>query len=237
MTERWGHGKEKNPERWSGMFLTRAEAIEDGRAEYRDSESFWIARGNKCRTTDFLPNVDDILQTMADNADDIIEIMATNAGDNAGEVADDWPNVSKEAQVELTELLAVWAREHAPCEFWIADGHEEEIDRIADVATIAAEMACSHCQKSELVSQYRNADTAPVGWFIIDEVGDCGGVFCSTACVDAFREQEEETDRQIAERWRCAEGTCAGTVLCGIRILGDGRPCLREHGHAGKCEP
>jgi hypothetical protein len=61
----------------------------------------------------------------------------------------------------------------------------------ADVATVAAETSCTICQKDALVSRHRNANTVPAGWFVIDEVGDTGGVFCSTACVDAYRDAEE----------------------------------------------
>ena len=114
---RWGHAPDNRTERWHGVLLTREDAIAEGRIEHGGS-GFWIARGIKCDPAQFMPDADDLVQT-----------MASNAGDNAGEVAEDWPDaVSKEAEAELTEFLAAWARKHIPCEFWIADGHEEEIE-------------------------------------------------------------------------------------------------------------
>jgi hypothetical protein len=137
------------------------------------------------------------------DADDILSTMSSNASDNVGEVAEDWPETSKLADAELETFLKRWAERHVECRFWIADDHEEEIDAAtteANVATVAAEVSCTHCQKSEIISRHRNADTVPAEWFVIDEVGDTGGVFCSTRCVDAFRDEEENIQARIDDR-------------------------------------
>ena len=122
---RWGHALDNRTERWQGIHLTREAAIEEGRQRHGGS-GFWIARGVQCDPAEFMPNVGEVL-----------DIMTTNAIDNVGEVAEEWPDfVAEVGRAELTEILAAWARKHAPCEFWNADGHEEEMPHVADATGV-----------------------------------------------------------------------------------------------------
>lgn len=50
-------------------------------------------------------------------------------------------------------------------------------------------IVCTECQKDACVHSWQGAINLPLGWWLIDEVGDIGGVFCSTGCVNKFREQ------------------------------------------------
>jgi len=62
------------------------------------------------------------------DADDIIENLACRAGDDCGEFADDYPDVSKEAKEELQALLEAWARKHCtPTFYMIKDPQPYEI--------------------------------------------------------------------------------------------------------------
>ncbi|OHS09335.1 hypothetical protein HMPREF3289_01320 [Pseudomonas sp. HMSC75E02] len=46
------------------------------------------------------------------DADDVIELIGERAYDDAGDHADGWPDVSKEAEAELDQLLKEWMRKH-----------------------------------------------------------------------------------------------------------------------------
>jgi hypothetical protein len=62
------------------------------------------------------------------DADDIIEQLACRAGDDCGEFADDYPDVSKEAKLELQRLLESWARKHCtPTWYMVKNVREHEI--------------------------------------------------------------------------------------------------------------
>lgn len=52
------------------------------------------------------------------DADDILTTMGERAHDIAGEHAEDYPDVSKEAEQELNALLAAWIGKHASPSFW-----------------------------------------------------------------------------------------------------------------------
>lgn len=57
------------------------------------------------------------------------------------------------------------------------------------------------CDSEAETTEHRGAYAVPDGWLVIDEVGDVGGFFCSTRCVDLFREEEERFARDF-EEWR-----------------------------------
>lgn len=46
------------------------------------------------------------------DASDIIELLGERAYDDAGDHADGWPDVSKEAEAELDQLLKGWMHKH-----------------------------------------------------------------------------------------------------------------------------
>ncbi|HLO65302.1 MAG TPA: hypothetical protein VK165_20255 [Azonexus sp.] len=52
------------------------------------------------------------------DADDVLCQMSDRAWDIAGEFAEDYPNVSKEAEAELDQLLKAWVEKHCPPEFF-----------------------------------------------------------------------------------------------------------------------
>ncbi len=56
-------------------------------------------------------------ETLVD-ADDIVEMFAERAYDEYGECAQDWPEVTEEAKVELDALLQAWAEKHCKALFW-----------------------------------------------------------------------------------------------------------------------
>jgi hypothetical protein len=52
------------------------------------------------------------------DVDGILEKMGERAGDDCGEYADDYPDVSKDARQELEDVLKTWARKHCTPRFW-----------------------------------------------------------------------------------------------------------------------
>lgn len=112
---RWGHSMDRESEGWSGSFLTREDAVMDGRAAY-SGEDFYVCSGQALRTTDLMPD-----------ADEIVELMAERAADECGEVTDNFPSVTEAARVVLDTLLAQWAEEYVGCSLWVADGEVERI--------------------------------------------------------------------------------------------------------------
>lgn len=48
------------------------------------------------------------------DANDVIEMLGERAYDDAGDHADGWPCVSKDAEGELNHLLAGWMQKHCP---------------------------------------------------------------------------------------------------------------------------
>lgn len=52
------------------------------------------------------------------DASDIIEMLGERAYDDVGEVAEDWPDVSAEARLELDALLGAWVSKHCTATFY-----------------------------------------------------------------------------------------------------------------------
>ena len=52
------------------------------------------------------------------DADDITEMLGERAWDNFGECAEDFPDVSKEAKMELNMLLSGWITKNCKVNFW-----------------------------------------------------------------------------------------------------------------------
>lgn len=84
--------------------LIRENTEHDGTCAIRAGTIVWRGLKKFDDPEDFVPGADDIINTMANNA----------AGSDGGEFADDYPNVTEEAQAELNEYLIAWARKHAP---------------------------------------------------------------------------------------------------------------------------
>lgn len=58
------------------------------------------------------------------DSEDIITMLNERACDNFGESAEDYPDVSNEAQEELTKLISDWITKHAPSTFYAVSGVE-----------------------------------------------------------------------------------------------------------------
>jgi hypothetical protein len=115
-TERWGHRNDDCPERWFGSFATRDEAIADGRDHHYGDEGFFISSGTQRSAEEFAPT-----------ADDIIELMREQACGEAGEAAEEFPDVSPEMRSELEKFLTAWAS-RLECRFWTGTGKVEAVD-------------------------------------------------------------------------------------------------------------
>jgi len=59
------------------------------------------------------PEVKDFINTL-----DVIENMGERAYDIGGEYAEDFPDITKEAEQELESLLIAWAEKHCTINFW-----------------------------------------------------------------------------------------------------------------------
>ena len=116
---RWGYASSRNSEAWIGECKTRQEAILEGIATYC-GEPFWIHSGHLLSVETVLPDVDDLLERMGETA-----------YDEAGEVAEDYPDVTNEARIELEGLLRGWVEKYARPTFWVADGEAEFIPALA----------------------------------------------------------------------------------------------------------
>jgi hypothetical protein len=120
--EVWGFAESEDDERWSGMCGSREEAIAEARSELglASDQDFYIIRGRKPAAADFVPDVDWILEHMGDQA-----------GDQIGEIAEEFPDVTDEGRAALTRYLEAWARKYAePVNFWAADGKAERIEPV-----------------------------------------------------------------------------------------------------------
>jgi len=112
----WGHAPDDHPESgWCGGCDTRDAAIAEGRTEY-DGRGFFITSGEAADPAKYLPSLEWILECIADSA-----------GDEVGDLAEDFPDVSEEAKAELDALLNRWAREHIHCAFWVPTGEAEAV--------------------------------------------------------------------------------------------------------------
>ena len=119
--ERWGYADSRDAESWSGVCLTREQAIAEGREHYsflngRGYDGFWIHSGHLVPLEAVMPDVDDLLESMGERA-----------YDEAGESAEGYPDVTNEARTELEGLLRGWCEKYARPEFWVADGEAEFI--------------------------------------------------------------------------------------------------------------
>lgn len=97
---------------------TRESAIAEGAAFTADGESFWICAGHRPDPAEFFSVCDFDFVTQA----------GENAVNDAGDVVGDWPALNDSAMVDLDNLIADWARRHAPCRFWVLDGTPEQIE-------------------------------------------------------------------------------------------------------------
>lgn len=52
------------------------------------------------------------------DADDVIENLACRGGDEGGEWAEDYPDITKQAKAELQDFLDQWARKYAKPTFY-----------------------------------------------------------------------------------------------------------------------
>lgn len=112
----WGWSASSEPEAWSGHCATREEAIAKGSVELM-LPRFFICSGRVPRASELVRRFgSDIEDHMADAADDL-----------AGEAGADSIDVPKGAKAKLEELIARWADQNVPIEFWVADGTPEEI--------------------------------------------------------------------------------------------------------------
>ena len=121
--ERWGYASSKDAEAWTGVCLTRDEAIKEGLEHYGylseyggKWDGFWIHSGHVVPLEAVMPDVDDI-----------IEMMGERAHDEAGECAEEYPDVTNEARNELEGLIRGWCERYATPTFWVADGEAEFI--------------------------------------------------------------------------------------------------------------
>lgn len=124
--EVWGYSSNERPESWDGSCKTREEAITEGRANFGDTETFWITSGEWCDVADFF------------EADDAIERAQELAHDNACEDAEiDVREGGKEA---LGALLTGWANRYAVLRAWTQTGDAEKIEPTAKGAETPAEV-------------------------------------------------------------------------------------------------
>jgi hypothetical protein len=113
----WGWSRYRDGERYQGAYDRREEAIAEGRAHEGDSVGFWIHKGRRPAPESYVPD-----------PEWVIEHMAEGAGDEGGEAADEFPDVSAEAKAELDALLTAWARKHVKVSFWIGVGDPEYVE-------------------------------------------------------------------------------------------------------------
>jgi hypothetical protein len=115
--ERWGYADEERPsEGWTGAYKSRRAAVDAGRKVY-PGEVFYVKGGTCPEPSAFLPDVDDLLDRMAEQA----------AGEGMPEWVD-WPDVSAEGKAALVAALERWAAEHLSLDWWIATGEPERIE-------------------------------------------------------------------------------------------------------------
>ena len=67
-------------------------------------------------------------------AEDVIEQLACRADDECGEFAEDYPDVSPDAQKELDDLLETWARKHCQPTFYVIRNAKEYVITAEDIA-------------------------------------------------------------------------------------------------------
>lgn len=67
------------------------------------------------------------------DAEDVMDQMTDRAWDIAGEYAEDYPDVSKEAKAELDQLLEAWIAKHCPLEFFVVKNAKKYTLTAADL--------------------------------------------------------------------------------------------------------
>lgn len=117
----WGYSESEHAEVWSGACATREEAIQEGAKELGLTE-FWVRSGIRPSPSEFLPDVDFLLEHMGEAAQDKV-----------GEAAEEFPDVSDEARDELEALLSEWADQHITVGFWAASGAPEIVTVLKEV--------------------------------------------------------------------------------------------------------
>lgn len=112
----WCYSPIADAERWDGSCASRDEAIVEGAKELgiAPGGKFFVSLGVKPDPAELMPP-----------GHWAIEMAQEKACDEGGEVAEDWPDVTDEAEKELDELLKAWARKHAPVNFWVVGKAEE----------------------------------------------------------------------------------------------------------------
>ena len=108
--QRWGHAPEEKPERWFGSFATMAEAIEAGHKTYSEDETFYVCSGNLAWGPGYMPTVDELE-----------EMIWSTAYEDVGELAEDFPDITEAAKLELDTFLKDWAARHVIATFWVAN--------------------------------------------------------------------------------------------------------------------
>jgi hypothetical protein len=67
------------------------------------------------------------------DVDDILECLSEHAYEIAGEATEDYPDVSKQAQQQLQDLLEAWVTEHCPPNFYTVARSEQYIITSEDI--------------------------------------------------------------------------------------------------------
>lgn len=112
--EVWGYA-ENDEDGYRGHFSSRDEAVSAGALEY-EGEPFYVRCGRRPRPSEFLPDVDGLLEQMTENA-----------CDEAGEVAEEsFMSLEGGALLEL----AAWADKWLKCDFWICEGEPERVEPV-----------------------------------------------------------------------------------------------------------
>lgn len=122
--ERWGHAEQEEPEHFTGAFLSREEAVDDGYSTYEGP--FYVIKGRAPRAADLVDSciADDIFERMIDH-------VSGNFGFEQGEAfASAEP--TEEAKAELVALVKAWANRHVPIGFWNGTGNPERIENGGD---------------------------------------------------------------------------------------------------------
>jgi hypothetical protein len=78
----------------------------DSNPEIKVGDTVYVGEARKPRTSELC------------DAADIIEMMGERASDIAGEYADDYPDVTSEAEEELNAFLTAWIEKHASPGFY-----------------------------------------------------------------------------------------------------------------------
>lgn len=114
----WAHAEWEKAERLEGGHDTVEAAIAEGHREY-DGAEFWLYECRRPNVLEFVPDATDVTDVMRERAEELL-----------GEAAEEFPDVSEEAEAELKALLDAWAMKHVQMRWWTSEGCAPEI-RIA----------------------------------------------------------------------------------------------------------